>query len=616
MAGKAKGKSSRIVVWIILILLVVGLAGFGATSFNGQLRSVGKVGDTEISISRYSRELQQELRAISAQAGQNLTLSQARQFGIDQAVLQRLIATAAMENETTRIGLSVGDEEVRKQLLITPAFQGLNGEFDREAYEFTLERAGLTPAGYEETMRADAAASLLEGAVSSGLSAPATYADTILGFVGERRNFSWVELDRAALDEPLPTAAQADIRAYYDANSENFMLPEARRLTYAWLSPDNLTDQIEPDEDALRALYEERDSEYNKPERRLIERLVFGTGTEAQAAFDSIAAGDSSFAEAVTARGLALADVDLGDVTRDALGSAGNAVFALTGPGMVGPVETDLGPALFRVNAILVASETRFEDVRDTLHEEYAADAARRLIANQISELDDLLAGGATLEELADETDMVLGQIDWSVGQSEGIAAYDGFASAALQITPEDFPAISELEDGGVFALRLDDVVAAHPEPFEDASDRVQTAWELSETMTRLTGQGEALKTQLDEGLSISALGLPTTVETQILRSTFIEGAPASLLISVFDLEPGETAVLEGTDTVLVAQLADILPPDTKNPDIIALRDTINGETAQGIGQDVLSAFAKAVQATAGISLDQAALNAVHAQFP
>ena len=89
MAGRAKGKSSRIVVWIILILLIVGLAGFGATSFNGQVRSVGSVGDTEIDINRYSRELNQELQAYSAQLGQNLTLSQARQFGLDTAVLQR-----------------------------------------------------------------------------------------------------------------------------------------------------------------------------------------------------------------------------------------------------------------------------------------------------------------------------------------------------------------------------------------------------------------------------------------------------------------------------------------------------------------------------------------------
>ena len=36
---------SRTVVWVIVALLIVGLAGFGATSFSGSVRTVGKVVD-------------------------------------------------------------------------------------------------------------------------------------------------------------------------------------------------------------------------------------------------------------------------------------------------------------------------------------------------------------------------------------------------------------------------------------------------------------------------------------------------------------------------------------------------------------------------------------------
>jgi hypothetical protein len=65
----AKGKSSNIFVWILMGLLIVGLAGFGATNFGGTITSVGRVGDTEIEVNTYARALEQELRAIGAGSG-------------------------------------------------------------------------------------------------------------------------------------------------------------------------------------------------------------------------------------------------------------------------------------------------------------------------------------------------------------------------------------------------------------------------------------------------------------------------------------------------------------------------------------------------------------------
>ena len=62
---------------------------------------------------------------------------------------------------------------------------------------------------------------------------------------------------------------------------------------------------------------------------------------------DRIRAGEATFEDVVADRGLTLDDTDMGDVTRDALGDAAEAVFALEEPGVTGPVETDLGPCDF-----------------------------------------------------------------------------------------------------------------------------------------------------------------------------------------------------------------------------------------------------------------------------
>ena len=143
-----KKKASKFLGTALLGLLGVSLIGFGTGGFGTNISSIGKVGDTTIDANDYARALDQELRSLGAQFGQNITFAQAQQFGIDRSVLQRVIAQTALDNETTRLGLSVGDAEVAEQVRAVQTFRGLDGQFDREAYAFTLERAGLSEAEF------------------------------------------------------------------------------------------------------------------------------------------------------------------------------------------------------------------------------------------------------------------------------------------------------------------------------------------------------------------------------------------------------------------------------------------------------------------------------------
>jgi peptidyl-prolyl cis-trans isomerase D len=618
MAKVADGQFSKVAVWVILLLLIVGLTGFGVQNFGGSVKSIGKVGDTEIDINRYARELDQEMRALRAQAGQNITFADAQAAGIDRVVLQRLIGTVAMENEAARIGISAGDGEVQRRVLSNPAFQNAAGQFDRSVYQFTLEQAGMSPATYEELLRTEVARNLLEGAVAGGVEAPDTYAEVIIDYLGEQRSFSWLRLDRSTVTAPLPEPDEAALKAFYEENTDAFMLPETRKITYVWLTPDALIDRIEVDDETLRAIYAERDAEFNVPERRVVDRLVFVSEEEAARAMEELASGATTFNDLVAARGLTLDDVSLGEVTAEDLSEAeAQAVFGADGPGLVGPVETDIGPALLRINAILYARSTPFEEVREQLRAEYAAERARRRVADQITELEDLLAGGATLEELAAETDLELGRIDWTEGSSEGIAAYAAFAEAARRAAPEDYPEILPLDDGGIFALRLDELVEAHPQPFEEARDKVVALWEAAELQKMLRAEAEALRERIAAGAPIGTLGYPVTVETGLTRDAFIEGAPPDLVANVFALEKvGESAIAEDAGAVVLAQLTEIRPADRESPEAQQVAAAVRDATVQSLSQDTLTMFIRAVQNRAGISINQAAINAVHAQFP
>jgi peptidyl-prolyl cis-trans isomerase D len=613
----AKGKASNFFVWGILFLLIIALgAGFGATNFGGTVQTVGRVGETEIEVDRYARELQQELRAITAQQGRAVPLSEAQALGVPQAVLGRIVGLAALEDEAATLGLSVGDETVRAQILDIPAFQGVDGSFDREAYGFVLESSGLTVAEFEERVRVETAANIVQQAAVSGVAFPPVFADTLWAFARETRDISWAELAPDALETIVPEPSEAQVTQFHGENPELFTAPETRAITYAWLTPDMMLDTIEPDEAALRAVYDDRIADFVQPERRLVERLVFADAATAEAARARIEAGETDFDALVAERGLELADIDLGDVARAALGEAAEAVFALEAPGIAGPAPSSLGPALFRVNAILAPREITFEQAREDLLPEVMADRARRVILEMFDDLDDRLAGGATLEDLAEETEMALGRIDFAVGTSEGIAAYESFRAAALAAEEGDFPELVEMPEGGVFALRLDEVRAPALRPLDEVRDEVVAAWTARETARLMTDEAEEVAASLRGGREMTALTLPQGSQAGLGREAFLAGAPGGLLAAVFAMEPQEVRVIADETVAWIVQLDQVTPADQDGPEAQALKQLLAQQVAQDASTDMLTAFTQALTAQKGVEINQAAINAVHAQFP
>ncbi|MGB5837788.1 MAG: SurA N-terminal domain-containing protein [Albidovulum sp.] len=608
-------KRGNIIVWILMAMLILGLGGFGASNFSGNARSMGSVGDRDIDVNDYARTLQREISAVSAQIGQPISFAQAQSLDIDKSVLSRVIASTALDNEADQIGLSVGDAEVRKRILAMQAFAGLDGSFDRESYALTLRQEGLSEAEFEAKIRDENARTLLQGAVLGGTVAPDLMVDEIAAWLTETRSFTVAELSAADLSEPVPAPDEAQLSAYYTANPAPFTKPETRRITYVWLSPDMLTDTVELDEASLRAVYDERIADFVTPERRLVERLVYPDTESAAAAKARFDAGEASFEALAAERGLSLADIDLGEVGQDALGSAGAAVFALTSPGVVGPEPSDLGPALYAMNGILEAREITFEDARADLSEEAAFDRARRLVADEAEGIEDILAGGASLEEAAAETGMELGQIEMEPDTADGIAAYTAFRETARTVTEADFPTIIALDDGGIFALRLDGIDPPTVRPLDEVRDAVAAEWTAAETRTRLEALGAEIAAGVDAGSELSASGYVITRYDGFARNGYIDGAPQDTTEQIFDLASGKTAVVSADGKVLVAALTDIHSADPTSPEVTNARDALSAQLGQSIAQDMFQLYTQAIEAEAGIALNQSAVNAVHAQM-
>ena len=178
-----------------------------------------------------------------------------------------------------------------------------------------------------------------------------------------------------------------------------------------------------------------------------------------------------------------------------------------------------------------------------------------------------------------------------------------------------DFPEAIVLEDGGVVALRLDEIVPAAPIPFDEAKDKVAEDWRKETVAKALSARAAEIKTAVEGGASLGSFGIvDATPETA--RQGAVADAPDTLLADVFKMAEGTVQVVEAEGFTAVVQLDRIMPAASEGDDATALKASLEAQAEQAISQDAFAAFTNALTAEAGITLDQSAINAVHASLP
>ncbi|MBC7736494.1 MAG: peptidyl-prolyl cis-trans isomerase, partial [Candidatus Saccharibacteria bacterium] len=373
--------------------------------------------------------------------------------------------------------------------------------------------------------------------------------------------------------------------------------------------------KLEVEATDIQALYDSRKAEYTIPEKRLVERLVYPTEADATAAKAKLDAG-TPFETLVADRGLDLTDIDLGDVTKSDLAEAGDAVFTLTAPAVVGPLPSTLGPALFRMNAILPAQNTTLAQVNDTLKLELQTKAAAKSIADQTTAIEDALAGGATLEDLAKDNAMTLATTDYVAGADDNapITADPAFASAADKLAQGDFPSALPMTDGSLIALRLDAVVPPTPIPLDKVKDKVTTAYLADALAKALTAQAQAAEAAVKAGATLDSQGTVTNIAATKRDSTPAGTTPA-VVTAAFTMKPGDVQRIDTPDFTGLIRLDSIFPADPASDASKADLDKTATQLQQSIAQDTYDLFTTAMTAQGGLTIDQTAIASVQSQI-
>ena len=612
---KTSTPTSKILSFVLLGMLVVGLGGFGVSNFGNQVDTVITVGKAQVSTGQYARALKSQIDQFSKQFGAQFTFAQAQMFGLDAQTLQSLISNAALDNEAIRLGLSAGDLQVAQRIATTKAFLDVTGKFDRITYTQVLEQNGLTVKEFEAGLRGDLARQLLQAAVVGGIQTPQALTDTLYAYQAETRAFTVLQVTQSSLPEKLAEPTVADLQTFYTAHIADFTRPEAKRVAYALLKPSDLAKDQTVAEADIKAAYDAAFDTFNIPEKRLVERLVYPSEDEAKAAKAQFDAG-TSYEDLVKARGLTLGDIDMGDVSLVDLGEAGQDVFALTEPGVVGPLPSNLGPALYRMNTILPAQITPFDQAQDTIKGDLQLAMATKTIVDKFEPINDLLAGGATIVEVAKDQAMTEGATDYAkdADDNDAVTQDAEFVKAVEAMEPGDFAQVVSLSDGSVMVLQVTETVPPTPVPFEKAREKITAAYQAEALAKALTALADSHLAAAKSGTRLETLGITDNVASAT-RSTKLPAIPADVLAAAFTLKPEDVVKIDANGIVALVRLDAIKPADMASEGSKADIEALSQQTAQSIAQDAYELFSTAMTTQGGLTIDQAAITAVQARM-
>jgi peptidyl-prolyl cis-trans isomerase D len=613
--------AGRLAGLILIGMLVISFAIWGiADIFTGYgKQTLIRVGDTEITPQDYLRAQQDVLRAMSAQAGRSLSLQEARALGLDSRVLERLIGGAAVDNHARALHLGIGDAALLEDIMKDPAFKDTTGNFSPLAFQQALHSIGMTEQGYLISLRERNLRRQILSTVGQVVNSPAMLVDALNSFNGETRTLRYV-LVPSSVAGTIPDPTEEDLKRYYDDHQSKFTQPEFRKVGVLAVTPETVKDQVDITEADLRAAYEANKEQLGKPERRQLQQIPFSDLAAANAAYQKIQSG-TDFVALAKEQGVSESDIDLGNVSRAELADPiiADTAFSLEVNKVSEPVTGKLGSVvLLRVTAIEPGKTPTFEEAKADLEKKLLKERASGAIFDLHDKIEDQLASGATLSEIAGTLKLnyeLVDQVDRDGRKPDGstvtLPAQKELLNAvfATDTGVENDPI--DAKDEGVVWYEVLGVVPEQLKPFDQVKDEVAKDWRTDEVRTRVAKYAQDLVTGLNGGKTLEDVAKDLNVEVltsdPLKRDSVTVNVLPPAVAQAFTLpEKGygsaPSAVEEGR---IVFQVDKVTPPEPLSE---AEVERLRKQLGLLISEDAIAEYFSALEKRYGVTVNQQAL--------
>ncbi|WP_296305908.1 SurA N-terminal domain-containing protein [uncultured Desulfovibrio sp.] len=528
-----------------LIILVFIFWGVGSITDTSGGTVVAVVNGEGISASAYQQAYQQQVEAIQ-RSNPGITREQLAQQNVGERVLTALIMQKLLEQEATRMGVSVSAQEMRQAVETVDAFKNKDGAFDAEIFRRMVENAYGSVGAFEKKLREELLAGKLESLVRAGIWSNSDESRAFFEYLRQKRGISYafVPASRFAAEVKL---TDKDIADYYAAHKQDFAVPAKVVAEYVKVSPLLLVKPESVSAADVEAEYTKNVSRYQTPEmvkaaHILVPLAEKATPDEVKQAEESMAAirkelaGGKSFAQVADAHNgpnAAGPGGELGWIQRgQTVQPFEEAVFALEPGKLSETVRTPFGLHVILVSEKKPAGTRPFSEVEG----EIRAELARQLGVEKLNDALDALVEDNILKKPLGESAARFGlsaaRTDLlSAAELEKTLGLSAENAALVMGTGSGNPVDSALEAGdGYLVVRVDKAEAAHTPELDAVRGEIEKRLKAEKMLSSaLSAAAEELK----QGQDGKELTLSTaSVERDGVLSGFV--ASSELAQAVF----------------------------------------------------------------------------------
>ena len=622
MLQKIREKFLGGVAIVILGLIAVTFVFVGGANFafiGGNYSA--KVDGVEIGIGTFENAYRSQIEA-NPQIAQ---LPPEFRMQVREGVLENLIQQQLVDNYLAKAGFQIPDRLVTEAVQQITDFH-VDGKFDRDTYKQVLAQYGRDPKSFEEQQRQRIRGSQLQRAIAAtAIVTPAEYR-RYLNLAAEQRVARLATFDGAAIAADVEVSDE-QVQAYYDANYTMFQLPESVDIEFIEIDRDELAETIEISEEALAEYYEIEKARFLEDERRKARHILILFDDDEEAAEAKAAEllaqiqGGASFEELAAEHsmdgGTASNGGDLGALTQTQLPDAlGDAIFDMDVGELAGPVKSDFGFHVIRLDDILPKGSRPLDQVRGDLLAEMRETEADDLFRSALDAASDALFDAEDMQAISAASGLA---IETAEGFTRNGGEPLGSNQAAIDAIFEEsvlkegrISDIIELDANRSALFRVTSYYEAQLQPLAEVRDQIVETVRANEAEAIMVARAEQMLQLLAEGQDFAAAAeaVGATVAEPALISRQAQDVDQSVLFAVFTAgkpaldKPvtGRTQNMAGGYTVYSV---DAVLPGRPESIPLAERDSGKQQLAQQSGFADLTAFVMALRTDADIIINE-----------
>jgi peptidyl-prolyl cis-trans isomerase D len=590
-----------------------------------------KVNGSEISSNEVRQTYQQQLAQMERQS--NVPLDDAMRNEIKRRVLDEYVNSEALVTRADDLGYRVSDSELLAEMSKVPAFQ-VDGKFDQAHALAVLNAQGRSVSEIEGLFRRDAKLRQLDAALNASSFATPTELKEFRALTRQQRELAWLTLS-ATKYAASATPDDAAIKAYYDAHKSEYMTPETVNLRYVELSLAQLESKVSVDDAQLKAFYEEQKTKtpdrFSQAEQRRVRHILLPVNDPKEDAAVKLKAegilkraqGGEDFSKLAKEfsqdPGSAAQGGDLGWSEKKVfVGPFADAAFSMKVDEIRGPVKTQFGYHILKLDGIQPPAVKTFEQSKAELETEYKRNEAERLFNNAQDQLADAALQNATdIESVAKKAGLTVQDIA-NFNRNDGGGALGKVpavidAAFSQDVLDGRLSPIVEVEKGRGVVLRATDHQVPQQKPLEAVRTDVVAAWKKQRGVELAAAAAADAAKRLNAGESWDAvarsLGLTAQAPKFIARSD--QEVPMEIRTTAFRApKPAQKSIYENLSFANGDAAVLAFSAVREDPNAAIVKDAdIRRQFASQIASSEAQSYAAAARADAKVTLNPKAMD-------